>query len=213
MAAVATWYHCSLKALSRSDGRSAVASAAYRLGEKLMDERYAKVQDYSRRKGIEFAFSVAPADAPAWAFNPERLWNEAELAETRINSRLAREVELALPSFLSTDELLAIVREFAQALVDRYGVAVTAAGHEPGKGDDRNYHAHILFTTREMTAEGLGKKTRILDDKKTGPQEVESLRQLAAEVINRHLSAAHSDIRVDHRSFEVRALSASRPRI
>ena len=73
-------------------------------------------------------------------------------------------------------------------------------------GDDRNYHAHILFTTREMTPEGLGKKTRVLDDRKTGPQEVAKLRELAADIINKSLAAANSDIRVDHRSFKERGI-------
>ncbi len=122
------------------------------------------------------------------------------------NSREAREVELALPAFLNPGERRAICEAFAEELVKRYHVAASVAIHEPGKGDDRNYHAHILFTTREMTPEGLGKKTRILDDQKTGPKEVEKLRELAADIINEHLEAANSDIRVDHRSFEARGI-------
>jgi hypothetical protein len=89
------------------------------------------------------------------------------------------------------------------ALVQRYNVAASVAIHQPSRhGDDRNYHAHILFTTREMTPEGLGNKTRVLDDRKTGPREVAKLRELAADIINEHLAAAHADIRVDHRSFK-----------
>jgi hypothetical protein len=208
MSAVATasWYHCSVKPVSRSAGRSVVAAAAYRLGECLHDERYATTHDYTRRRGVECAFMVAPADAPDWAHRPEDLWNAAERAETRVNSRLAREVELALPAFLSPRERQAIAEEFARTLVERYGVAATVAIHQPGKGDERNYHAHILFTTREMTPDGLGKKTRILDDLKTGPQEVSKLRELAADIINRHLAAVNSDIRIDHRSFQERGI-------
>jgi hypothetical protein len=63
-----------------------------------------------------------------------------------------------------------------------------------------------LFTTREMTPEGLGRKTRILDDRKTGPQEITKLRELAANIINKHLAAANADIRVDHRSFKDRGI-------
>jgi hypothetical protein len=91
--------------------------------------------------------------------------------------------------------------------VERYRVAVSVAIHAPGgKGDNRNYHAHILFTTREMLPDGLGKKTRVLDDKKTGPQEVTKLRELAADIINQALAAANADIRVDHRSFKERGI-------
>ncbi len=207
MAATASWYHCSLKPVSRSAGRSVVAAAAYRLGECLNDERYATVHDYTRRRGVEATFTVAPLDAPEWAHNPESLWNAAERAEKRINSTLGREIELALPSLLSPEERQRITEKFAAELVERYHVAVSVAIHAPGgKGDDRNHHAHILFTTREMTPEGLGKKTRVLDDRKTGPQEVVKLRELAADIINESLAAAHSDIRVDHRSFKERGI-------
>jgi MobA/MobL family len=205
--ATANWYHCAIEPMSRSAGRSAVAAAAYRFGMSLHDERYAVTHDYSRKRGVECAFIVAPADAPEWAHDPERLWNEAERAEKRINSRVARETELALPAFLSANERQAIVQEFAEELVERYSVAVSAAMHAPSRsGDQRNYHAHIMFTTREVTAEGFGKKTRTLDDKKTGPQEISKLRELAADIINEHLAAANSDIRVDHRSFKDRGI-------
>ncbi|HEX4231145.1 MAG TPA: MobQ family relaxase [Bryobacteraceae bacterium] len=209
MSAVATasWYHCCVKPVSRSAGRSVVAAAAYRLGERLHDEVYQTVHDYTRRRGVEATFTVAPVDAPAWAHDPEQLWNAAERAEKRKNSTLAREVELALPSMLEPADRQRIAQRFAGELVDRYGVAVSVAIHEPGRnGDDRNHHAHILFTTREMTPEGLGKKTRILDDLKTGPREVSKLRELAADIINDALKAANADIRVDHRSFGERGI-------
>ena len=203
----ASWYHCSVKPVSRSAGRSVVAAAAYRLGERLHDELYATVHDYTRRRGVEATFTVAPSDAPEWAHNPESLWNAAERAETRKNSTVGREVELALPSLLSPEERQRITEKFAAELVERYHVAVSVAIHAPGrKGDDRNYHAHILFTTRQMTPEGLGKKTRMLDDRKTGPQEVTKIRELAADIINKHLAAVNSDIRVDHRSFKDRGI-------
>ena len=201
------WYHCSVKTVSRSAGRSVVAAAAYRLGECLHDETHAVTHDYTRKQGIEASFTVTPDDAPEWAHDPELLWNAAERRETRKNSTLAREVELALPSFLTSDDRQRIAERFAHELVNRYGVAVSVALHEPGRhGDDRNYHAHILFTTRELTAEGLGDKTRILDDRKTGPQEVVKLRALAADIINEALREANSDVRVDHRSFKERGI-------
>jgi hypothetical protein len=203
----ASWYHCSVKPVSRSAGRSVVAAAAYRLGECLHDERYATTHDYTRRRGVESSFTVTPADAPEWARHPESLWNAAERAETRKNSTLAREVELALPSLLSPEDRRSITEQFATALVERYQVAVSVAIHAPGRqGDDRNYHAHILFTTRELAPDGLGKKTRVLDDRKTGPQEVLKLRELAADIINKLLAAVNADIRVDHRSFKERGI-------
>jgi hypothetical protein len=211
MSAISTvsWYHCSVKPVSRSAGRSVVAAAAYRLGERPQDERYQTVHDYTRRRCVEYTFTVAPVDAPTWAHEPEALWNAAERAETRKNSPLAREVELALPSLLEPADRQPIAERFAAALVERYKVAVSVAIHQPGKdGDQRNHHAHILFTTREMTPEGLGKKTCVLDDRKIGPQEVTKLHELAADIINEHLAAANADIRVDHRSFKDRGIDS-----
>jgi hypothetical protein len=207
MPAVAGWYHCSVKPVSRSVGRSAVAAAAYRLGACLHDERLGETYDYTRRSGVLASFTVARASAPDWVYDPEALWNGAEAAETRINSQVAREYELALPSAVSADEREGIARTFAQHLVDRYGVAVTVAIHEPSHfGDDRNFHAHILSTTRAVGADGFGKKTRVLDDRKTGPQEVLHLREYAADVINAALDRAGVDERVDARSFEARGI-------
>jgi len=204
---IASWYHCSVKPVSRSAGRSVVAAAAYRLGERLHDERYLVTHDYTRRRGVEATFTVLPEDAPEWAKDPQALWNAAEKAETRKNSTLAREVELALPSFLTPEQRREIVQKLAGELAERYGVGVSAAIHEPGrKGDQRNYHAHILFTTRELGPDGLGKKTRILDDRKSGPAEVTKLRELAANIINQALKDINSDIRVDHRSFQERGI-------
>jgi MobA/MobL family len=103
MSAVAGWYHCSVKPVSRSAGRSAVAAAAYRLGESLHDRQLGETYDYTRRSGVMTAFTVAPLNAPDWVHDPEALWNAAEAAETRINSQVAREYELALPSSVGAD--------------------------------------------------------------------------------------------------------------
>jgi hypothetical protein len=207
MPAVAGWYHCSVKPVQRSVGRSAVAAAAYRLGECLEDHRLGETYDYTRRSGVVTAFTVAPDHAPDWVYDPETLWNRAEAAETRINSQVAREYEIALPSAVSADDREGIARSFAQGLVNRYGVAVTVAIHEPSRyGDDRNFHAHILTTTRAIEEDGFGKKTRVLDDRKTGPQEVLFVRQYAAALINDALERAGVDERVDHRSFEARGI-------
>lgn len=208
MTTTASWYHCSVKPISRSSGRTAVASAAYRSGECLHDKQLDKTYDYTRRRGVESTFIVAPASAPAWAYDLEELWNRAQQKDNRVNSRMAREVELALPSSLSSGDREALAREFAIHLVDRYDVAVSVAIHEPSRrGDQRNHHAHILFTTRRIDENGFGAKTRELDDQKSGPQEIEYIRELAATLINEYLEDAGKDERVDHRSFEDRGIT------
>ena len=191
MTTTASWYHCSVKTIGRSTGRTAVAAAAYRSGSHLHDDQLGKTYDYTRKRGIETSFIVAPEHAPQWAFNLERLWNEAQAKDTRINSRLAREVELALPSELDVTDREALARDFALHLVDRYGVVVSVALHEPSRyGDDRNYHAHILFSTRRIDGNGFGAKTRELDSVKTGPEEIEHIREYAATLINAYLEEA-----------------------
>ena len=196
-------YHLSVKTVKRSVGRTATASAAYRAGERLSCEREGRVHDYTRKQGIEETFIVAPEEAPAWATDRAALWNAAEARETRRNSVTAREWELALPSELSTAARADLARGFAEALVQRYGIAADVAIHAPHReGDQRNHHAHILTTTRVLCAEGLTDKTRILDAAKTGGAEIEDMRSLWAQMQNAALERAGQEARVDHRSLE-----------
>lgn len=196
-------YHLSVKTVKRSVGRSAVAAAAYRTGESLSCEREGRVHDYTRKQGIEDAFILVPAGAPEWASDRAGLWNAAEARETRRNSVTAREWELALPSELSAAGRANLARGFAQALVDRYGIAADVALHAPHReGDQRNHHAHILTTTRVLGEAGLTDKTRILDAAKTGGAEIEDMRGLWAQMQNHALELAGQEVRVDHRSLE-----------
>ena len=203
----ATWYHCSMKVISRSTGRTAIAAAAYRSGTRLHDNQLDQTYDYTRRRGVENTFILAPDNAPEWAYHLESLWNEAQAKDNRKNSCLAREIELALPGGIDAEGRAAIAQEFSRHLVERYGVAVSAALHEPSRyGDQNNYHAHILFTTRRMDAEGFSMKTRELDERRTGAEEVEHLREYAASLINSYLEDAGSGERVDHRSYADRGI-------
>ncbi len=200
-------FHLSVKTISRSAGRSATAAIAYRSGEKVMDERTGLVHDYTRRRGVEHTEIFLPENAPAWASQREQLWNAAELAEKRKNSTVAREFEVALPAELNREQRLELVREFARDLVQRHGMAVDVAIHEPGKeGDHRNHHAHILCSTRRVTPEGFKDKTRELDDQKSG--EVSHWRERWAEMSNRHLENAGRQERIDHRSLEAQRAAA-----
>ena len=196
-------YHLSVKTIKRSAGRSATAAAAYRVGERIECQREGRVHDYTRKQGIEETFILAPKDAPDWAQDRSRLWNEVEASETRRNSVTAREWELALPSEISAEDRSQITRDFAQELVSRYGVAVDVAIHSPHReGDQRNHHAHVLTSTRKLEAEGFTAKTRVLDSDKTGGVEIEKMRGLWAELQNRALERAGEVERVDHRSLE-----------
>ena len=202
-------YHLSVKTIKRSAGRSATAAAAYRVGERIECQREGRVHDYTRKQGIEETFILAPKDAPDWATDRSRLWNEVEASETRRNSVTAREWELALPSEISAEDRSQITRDFAQELVSRYGVAVDVAIHAPHReGDQRNHHAHVLTSTRRLEPEGFTAKTRVLDSAKTGGVEIEQMRGLWAELQNRALERAGEVERVDHRSLEAQREAA-----
>ena len=197
-------YHLSVKTIKRSAGRSATAAAAYRSASVIECDREGRMHDYTAKRGVEACFILAPADAPSWAQDRAALWNAAEARETRSNSVTAREWELALPSEISDAARIDITRAFAAQLVERYGVAADVAIHAPHReGDQRNHHAHILTTTRVLSAEGLTDKTRVLDAASTGGPEIEAMRGYWAELQNHALELAGQEERVDHRSLEV----------
>jgi hypothetical protein len=199
-------YHCSLKVFSRSEGHSAVAAAAYRSGSILKDERAGRIHRYHKRTGVADTFILAPPSAPKSLLSRAVLWNAAEASETRKNSRVAREVILALPHELSDKARAELSRDMGLYLLERYRVAVDVAIHSPYEGDGhdpRNHHAHLLFTTREVTKDGLGAKTRILDDKITGPQEIEIIREVWETLANDALErAGFADAKIDRRTLE-----------
>ena len=197
-------YHCSLKVFSRSKGHSAVAAAAYRSASMLYDERSQTTHRYDRRSGVAESFIVLPENTAHDYMSRAVLWNAAEQADNRKNSRTARELVLALPYELSHKQRLELTRDMALWMVERYRVAVDSALHVPIKDDDpRNHHAHLLFSTREMTKDGFGQKTRILDDKKTGKEETELIREVWETLANDALSrAGYEDIKIDRRSLE-----------
>ena len=202
-------YHLSVKTIKRSAGRSATAAAAYRVGERIECQREGRIHDYTRKQGIEETFILTPNDAPDWATDRSKLWNEVEASETRRNSVTAREWELALPSEISAEDRSQITRDFAQELVGRYGVAVDVAIHSPHReGDQRNHHAHILTSTRRLEPEGFTAKTRVLDSAKTGGVEIEQMRGVWADLQNRALERAGEAERVDHRSLEAQREAA-----
>ena len=187
-------YHFSVKNVSRADGRSAVAAAAYRSGEKLIDERQGKEQDYTRKTGVELKKIYAPEHTNPELLDRNQLWNKVEKVESRKNSQLAREFEIAFPQELNQEQRQKMLDELCQKIVERHGVVVDAAIHAPhtaSGSDQRNYHAHILLTTRSINERGeLGNKTREFNDH--GKQQVEHWREQFAELCNHHLEQVGS---------------------
>ncbi|WP_054207078.1 Ti-type conjugative transfer relaxase TraA [Bosea vaviloviae] len=209
-------YHLSMKPISRGSGRSAVAAAAYRAGERLTNERDGVTHDFTRRGGVEHSEIVLPGGSDAeWAKDRATLWNAAEAAEGRKDARVAREFEIALPHELNAEERLEATRTFAQGLADRYGTAVDVAIHSPhGETDVRNHHAHLLMTVRAVGSEGFLDKTSIERENKwllsqglpTSSMQMREIRQSWEQVANERLAAAGLDVRIDHRSHQERGL-------
>lgn len=195
-------YSASVKTISRSAGRSATAAAAYRTGKEVIDERTGVIFDYTRRSGVDHVSMHLPAGCVA--MDTDTLWNAAEFAEKRKNSTVARELLFAQPHELSRMERHALSASIADALVERYDVGVEVANHLPdSEGDGRNFHAHIMFTTRVINADGtFGAKTRVLDDMSTGPDEILWIRKMVEDKTNQALEAANIDARVDCRSLK-----------
>lgn len=198
-------YHLSVKAISRSDGRSAVACAAYRAGEKLLDDRYGKEQDYTKKTGVEFTNIYAPPNTNPELLDRQTLWNTVEKVERRKDAVLAREFEIAFPHELNAEQRKQLLDELCQKLVEKYGVVVDAAIHAPhteSGSDARNYHAHIMFTTRAINENGEFSAKKYRDfSRDNGTETVCDWRADFADLCNKHLALAGFDERVDHRSY------------
>jgi hypothetical protein len=191
-------YHLSAQVIKRSAGRSAVACAAYRSGERLYDERLGQAFDYRRRRGIE-AWIQAPEDAPAWAQDREALWNRAEAAERRWDAQVARELDVALPVELDRDVQRALVRAWVDAHCVARGMVADVALHLADAG---NPHAHVMLTLREAEGEGFGPKAREWNRREV----VEDWREGWEREANATLEREGYLGRIDHRSHAARGL-------
>ncbi|MHB9827984.1 TraA [Pseudomonas savastanoi pv. nerii] len=210
-------FHASTKPIARSAGRSSVAAAAYRSGTELVDMRTGLVHDYTRRGGVVSTEIMLPDGTSA---ERNALWNAAESAEKRKDGRTGREWIIALPAELDDGARQELASAFGIELATRYGVAVDLAIHLPDReGDNRNHHAHVMTTTRQVSRDAAGllvmgeKSTIELSDTKrrgmglgSGADEVVAIRQLWERMANRALENAGSDARIDSRSLKAQGL-------
>jgi hypothetical protein len=211
-------FRLSMEPVSRAKGRSATASAAYRSGTKIHDQRTGMTWDFTRRTGVEHAEIVLPesaSDTGHWARDRSALWNAAELVEKRKDARTAREYGLALPHEFTRDQQVELVRRFSVELARRYEVAVDFAIHLPHwHGDQRNVHAHLLATTRQVRATGLGEKVAMewsdTNLAKAGlgstKKQLVSLRAFWTDIQNAKFKELGMNIRVDHRTLEAQGI-------
>jgi hypothetical protein len=217
-------YHLAVKVIGRSAGQSAIAASAYRSGEKLTDEATGQVKHYpARGERIRFVGIFAPAGAPSWVYDRNRLWNAAEQAEKRKDATLAREVVLALPHELTDQQREWLVSDFVREAFVRRGLVADVAIHAPDRNSDsRNHHAHILITERvlvvvkdekdsknEKNTKDVNRRSRpvasTFETKKDrslyGKETLYRWREQWSNLCNRHLGRHGHAARIDHRTL------------
>ena len=238
-----TMVHIATKAISRKAGQSAVASAAYRAGDVLDDAKYGKTHDYSKKSGVMSSDIVLPFSLKALGVSVDRetLWNTAEAAETRSDSRVAREWLINLPYELDEYDRHQLAINFAQKLCDDMDVIADVCIHRPvmklpfdpnvppsskylregeENPDPRNFHAHILVTTRAPTI-GPNKtlafdpklktpfewsnKKRKAHDLPSSMQEIKRIREMWVDTANKVLAQHHLPL-MDARSYKDQGL-------
>ena len=216
-------FHCPIQIIKRSVGRSAVAAAAYRSGEKLTNEWDGLTHDYTHKPGVVHTEIMLPAHAPPEFTDRSTLWNSVEEIEKASDAQLAREIEVALPVELSRSEQLALVRSYVRDNFVAAGMCADFALHDKGDG---NPHAHIMLTIRPLREDGKwGAKCRKVYDLDSrgnripngkggwknhredttdwnNRENAEKWRAAWAAYANRALEAAGRPERIDHRSYK-----------
>jgi Ti-type conjugative transfer relaxase TraA len=197
-------FHFSAKVIGRSSGRSAVAAAAYRAGERLHDERIDRTHDFTNKAGVLHSEVMLPKGAPEAFADRATLWNAVEAAEKRKDAQLAREVEFALPRELSKKDNVKLAREFVKAeFVEKGMIADINVHWDIGENGKAKPHAHVMLTMRDVTKDGFGTKVR--EWNKTAL--IEKWRERWADHVNRALAERDIDARIDHRSLEAQGIA------
>jgi len=197
-------YHLHVKVIGRKSGASAVASAAYRSGSRLRDERLDRSHDFSAKRGVVHSEVLLPENAPeAWR-DRERLWNDVDAFEVRKDAQLAREVEFALPREMTQAQGMELARDFVQSeFVDRGMIADLNVHWDMAEDGMPKPHAHVMLTMRAVDENGFGQKVR--DWNRT--EMVERWRERWAEIANERLAELDIDARIDHRSLEAQGIA------
>jgi Ti-type conjugative transfer relaxase TraA len=197
-------YHLHVKVIGRKAGSSAVASAAYRSGSRLRDERLERSHDFSAKRGVVHSEVLLPENAPAVWKDRERLWNGVEAFEVRKDAQLAREVEFAIPREMSEAQGIELARDFAGGeFVDRGMIADLNVHWDMAEDGSPKPHAHVMLTMRAVDENGFGPKVR--DWNRT--EMVERWRERWAELANERLAELDIDARIDHRSLEAQGIA------
>jgi Ti-type conjugative transfer relaxase TraA len=197
-------YHLHVKVIGRKAGSSAVASAAYRSGSRLRDERLERSHEFSEKRSVVHSEVMLPEMAPkAWS-DRERLWNDVEASEVRKDAQLAREVEFAIPHEMTQAQGIELARDFVQSeFVDRGMIADLNVHWDMAEDGMPKPHAHVMLTMRAVDENGFGQKVRGWNR----IEMVERWRERWAALANERLAELDIDARIDHRSFEAQGIA------
>jgi Ti-type conjugative transfer relaxase TraA len=193
-------YHLHVKIIGRKSGSSAVASAAYRSGSRLRDERLERSHDFSGKRGVVHSEVMLPENAPeAWS-DRERLWNDTEAFEVRKDAQLAREVEFAVPREMSERDGIELARDFVRGeFVDRGMIADLNVHWDMAEDGMSKPHAQVMLTMRAVDENGFGKKVREWNRTE--------MVERWAELTNERLAELDIDARIDHRSLGAQGIA------
>jgi ATP-dependent exoDNAse (exonuclease V) alpha subunit len=221
----------SMQIIKRSAGRSVVAAAAYRAGERLHDERQNLTHDYSNRGGVEHSELLFPENAPNWTkgIGREGLWNAVEHGEKRKDAQTARELRIMIPRELDAETRIILVRDYLIRSFVSKGMVADVCWHNTIASDGQEQpHAHVLLTMRPLVSDGFGAKSRhdwVADpegrthadgrpvmvvsnkDSWNSPDYFEKCREDWEVIANAALEKAGSAERIDRRSLLARGLS------
>jgi Ti-type conjugative transfer relaxase TraA len=196
-------YHFSAKVISRANGSSAVASAAYRSAERLHDERLDRDHDFTNKSGVVHSEVMLPEGAPERFGDRSTLWNEVEATELRKDAQLSREVEFAIPRELNQQQGIDLARDFVrEEFVDRGMIADLNVHWDVGADGLAKPHAHVMLTMREVSEDGFGAKVRDWNKSEL----VQEWRERWADHVNERLASLDIDARIDHRSLEAQGI-------
>jgi Ti-type conjugative transfer relaxase TraA len=203
MAVVMAIYHFSAKVISRANGSSAVASAAYRAAERLHDDRLGRDHDFSNKAGVIHSEVLLPEGAPERLNDRTALWNEVEAGEKRKDAQLAREVEFSIPRELDQQQSVQLARDFVEKqFVERGMVADLNVHWDFAEDSSPKPHAHVMLSMREVGPEGFGQKAR--DWNRT--ELLKEWREAWADHVNERLAELDIDARIDHRTLEAQGI-------
>src|SRR5205807_3262317 len=192
------------KVIGRKSGSSAVASAAYRSGSRLRDERLDRAQDFSAKRGVVHSEVLLPENAPEVLSDRERLWNDVEAFEVRKDAQLAREIEFAIPREMTQVQGIELARDFVRReFVDRGMIADLNVHWDMAEDGMPKPHAHVMLTMRAVDGNGFGTKVRAWNR----TEMVGRWRERWAEIANKRLAELDIDARIDHPSLEAQGIA------